>query len=171
MVLENDLCFADHVNRQYADQFALSGAKIGYTVNVRKPPRYIGTTGPALNVEDTNETYIPVTLTTQFHVDVQFTTADLATSIDLFKERIINPAVATVANKIDRDGAVFFYQNVPNAVGTPGTPPASFLSYALGAAVLDAEAAPRDNSRVAILDPFSAAYTVDALKGLFNPQS
>jgi len=37
MVLENDLCFADHVNRQYAEQFALSGAKIGYTVNVRKP--------------------------------------------------------------------------------------------------------------------------------------
>lgn len=171
MVLENDLCFADHVNRQYADQFALSGAKIGYTVNVRKPPRYIGTTGPALNVEDTNETYIPVTLTTQFHVDVQFTTADLATSVDLFKERIINPAVATVANKIDRDGAVFAYQNIPNAVGTPGTPPASFLSYALGGAVMDAEGAPRDDKRVQILDPFSAAYTVDALKGLFNPQS
>ena len=35
MVLENDLVFADHCNRQYASQFALSGAKIGYTVNVR----------------------------------------------------------------------------------------------------------------------------------------
>lgn len=171
MVLENDLCFADHVNRQYADQFALSGAKIGYTVNVRKPPRYIGTTGPALNIEDTNETYIPVTLTTQFHVDVQFTTADLATSVDLFKERIINPAVATVANKIDRDGAVFAYQNTPNAVGTPGTPPASFLSFTLAGAILDAEAAPRDGYRVVILDPFSMAYAQDSVKGLFNPQA
>jgi hypothetical protein len=171
MVLENDLCFADHVNRQYADQFALSGAKIGYTVNVRKPPRYIGVTGPALSVEDTNETYIPVTLTTQFHVDVQFTTADLATSIDLFKERIINPAVATVANKIDRDGAVFAYQNIANAVGTPGTPPASFLSFTLAGAVLDGEAAPRDGYRVVILDPFSMAYAQDGVKGLFNPQA
>jgi len=171
MVLENDLCFADHVNRQYADQFALSGAKIGYTVNVRKPPRYIGTTGPALNIEDTNETYIPVTLATQFHVDVQFTTADLATSVDLFKERIINPAVAAVANKIDRDGAVFAYQNIPNAVGTPGTPPASFLSFTLAGAVLDAEAAPRDGYRVVILDQFSMAYAQDAVKGLFNPQA
>lgn len=171
MVLENDLCFADHVNRQYADQFALSGAKIGYTVNVRKPPRYIGTTGPALNIEDTNETYIPVTLTTQFHVDVQFTTADLATSVDLFKERIINPAVATVANKIDRDVATYAYQNIPNAVGTPGTPPASFLSFTLAGAVLDGEAAPRDGKRVVILDPFSMAYAQDSVKGLFNPQS
>ncbi len=171
MVLENDLCFADHVNRQYADQFALSGAKIGYTVNVRKPPRYVGTTGPALNIEDTNETYIPVTLTTQFHVDVQFTTADLATSVDMFKERIINPAVAAVANKIDRDGAVFAYQNIPNAVGVPGTPPASFLSFTLAGAVLDAESAPRDGYRVVILDSFSMAYAQDAVKGLFNPQA
>ena len=171
MVLENDLCFADHVNRQYADQFALTGAKIGYTVNVRKPPRYIGTTGPALNVEDTNETFIPVTLTTQFHVDVQFTTADLATSVDMFRERIINPAIAAVANKIDRDGAVFAYQNTPNAVGTPGQAPASFLTYTLAGAVLDGEAAPRDGNRVVILDPFSMAYAQDGVKGLFNPQA
>ena len=124
-----------------------------------------------MNIEDTNETYIPVTLTTQFHVDVQFTTADLATSVDMFKERIINPAVAAVANKIDRDGAVFAYQNIPNAVGTPGTPPASFLSFTLAGAILDAEAAPRDGYRVTILDPFSMAYAQDAVKGLFNPQA
>lgn len=102
---------------------------------------------------------------------MQFTTSDLATSVDLFKERVINPAVAAVANKIDRDGAVFAYQNIPNAVGTPGTPPASFLTATLAGAVLDAEAAPRDGKRVMILDPFSMAYAQDSVKGLFNPQS
>src|SRR4029077_5408058 len=91
--------------------------------------------------------------------------------VDMFKERVINPAVAAVANKIDRDGAVFAYQNTPNAVGTPGTPPASFLSFTLAGAILDAEAAPRDGYRVVILDPFSMAYAQDSVKGLFNPQS
>jgi hypothetical protein len=171
MVLENDLCIADHVNRQYADQFAITGAKIGYTVNVRRPPRYIGTTGPALNIEDTNETFVPVTLSTQFHVDVQFTTADMATSIDLFKERVLNPVIATVANKIDRDGAVFLYQNTPNAVGLPGTPPSSLYTPLTAGAVLDTFAAPRDGSRVVIVDPWSMASLVDSQKGLFNPQS
>lgn len=171
MVLENDLCVADHVNRQYAAQFALTGAKIGYTVNVRRPPRYVGTTGPNLNIEDTNETYVPVTLSTQFHVDVQFTTADMATSIDLFKERILNPVIATVANKIDRDGTVFLYQNTPNATGVPGTPPASLFAFLQAGAVLDSYSAPRDGTRVAILDPFSMASMVDSVKGLFNPQS
>lgn len=171
MVLENDLCFADHVNRQYADQFALTGAKIGYTVNVRRPPRYIGTTGPALSIEDTNETYVPVTLSTQFHVDVQFTTADMATSIDMFKERVLNPVIATVANKIDRDGAVFAYQNTANAQGTPGTAVTTTLTALTAGAVLDAEAFPRDGTRVLILDPFTHANMVNAVQGLFNPQS
>ena len=171
MVLENDLCFADHVNRQYADQFAITGAKIGYTVNVRRPPRYIGTTGPALSIEDTNETYTPVTLSTQFHVDVQFTTADMATSIDLFKQRVLNPVIATVANKIDRDGTSFYYQNVANATGTPGTALATTLTPLTAGAILDAEAAPRDGTRVLILDPFTHANMVNTVQGLFNPQA
>lgn len=171
MVLENDLCFADHVNRQYADQFALTGAKIGYTVNVRRPPRYVGTTGPALSIEDTNETYVPVTLSTQFHVDVQFTTADMATSIDMFKERVLNPVIATVANKIDRDGTSFAYQNTANAVGTPGSALSSTLTPLTAAAILDSESFPRDGTRVLLLDPFSHANMVNTVQGLFNPQS
>ena len=104
LVLENSLVFADGVERQYSDEFAVKGAKIGATVNIRRPPRYLGTFGPALNVEDTNETYMPVTLRNQFHVDVQFTTADLLLSMDLFKTRVLKPMMATVANRIDSDG-------------------------------------------------------------------
>ena len=171
MVLENELTFADHVDRQYDAQFCVPGAKIGYTVNARKPARYIGTTGPALNVEDTNETFVPVTLTTQFHVDVQFNTADMATSIDLFKKRIIKPAVATVANKIDRDGLVNAYQSVGGAVGTPGVAPSGALTFLQAGALLDSEAAPRDGERVLILDQWTQAVIADGLKGNFNPQA
>jgi len=39
-----------------------------------RPGRFIGTTGPALNVEDFNETSVPVTLSTQFHVDKRMST-------------------------------------------------------------------------------------------------
>ncbi len=74
MVLENSLTFTSEIDRNYDDQFAVTGAKIGSTVNVRKPGRFIGTSGPALNVEDFNETSIPVSLTTQFHVDKMMST-------------------------------------------------------------------------------------------------
>ena len=97
MVLENELTFTNNVTREYDDQFAVTGAKIGNTLNVRRPGRFIGTTGPALNVEDFNETSVPVTLSTQFHVDTQFTTQDLALSLDMFSDRVLKPAVAAVA--------------------------------------------------------------------------
>jgi hypothetical protein len=171
MVLENELTFTSEVNREYDDQFAVAGAKIGATVNVRKPARFIGTTGPALSVEDFNETSIPVTLTTQFHVDTQFSTADLALSLDMFSDRVIKPGVAAIANKIDRDGLVLAKNNVANIVGTAGVPPTSLLTYLTGQAYLDSEGAPRDGRRACIVEPFTSATIVDSLKGLFMPSA
>jgi len=140
------------------------------TVNVRRPGRFIGTTGPALNVEDFNETSVPVTLSTQFHVDTQFTTQDLALSLDMFSDRVLKPAVAAIANKIDRDGLVMAKNNTANIVGTAGTPPTGLITYLTAGAYLDAEGAPRDGRRSCIVEPFTAATIVDSLKGLFVPQ-
>jgi hypothetical protein len=170
MVLENELTFTSEVDRNYDDQFAVVGGKIGNTVNVRKPGRFIGTTGPALNVEDFNETSVPVTLSTQFHVDTQFTTQDLALSLDMFSDRVLKPAVAAIANKIDRDGTNQAAKNTFNIVGTAGTPPTGLITYLTAAAYLDAEGAPRDGRRSCIVEPFTSATIVDSLKGLFVPQ-
>jgi hypothetical protein len=169
-VLENTLVFADKVDRQYSDEFAIKGAKIGATCNVRRPPRYLGTFGPALNVEDTNETYVPVSLNYQFHVDVQFTTADLLLSMDLFRTRVLKPMMATVANRIDSDGLYFAYQNTAQYVGTPGVTPANYLTFANADAQLSNEAIPEEN-RCMILSPLMMASAVDGVKGLFNPQA
>lgn len=171
MVLENELTFSSEVDRNYDDQFAVVGAKIGATVNVRRPGRFIGTTGPALNVEDLNETSVPVTLSTQFHVDTQFTTQDLALSLNMFSDRILKPAVAAIANKIDFDGTTTAALNTANIVGTAGTPPTSLLTYLNAQAYLDSEGAPRDGKRSCIVEPFTSATIVDNLKGLFNPQT
>ena len=170
MVLENELTFTSEVDRNYDDQFAVVGGKIGNTVNVRKPGRFIGTTGPALNVEDFNETSVPVTLSTQFHVDTQFTTQDLALSLDMFSDRVLKPAVAAIANKIDRDGTLQAANNTANIVGVAGTPPTGLITYLTAAAYLDAEGAPRDGRRSCTVEPFTSATIVDSLKGLFVPQ-
>ena len=171
MVLENELTFTSEVNREYDDQFAVTGAKIGNTLNVRRPGRFIGTTGPALNVEDFNETSVPVTLSTQFHVDTQFTTQDLALSLDMFSDRVLKPAIAAIANKIDFDGLSMAKNNTANIVGTAGTPPTGLITYLTGQAFLDSEGAPRDGRRSCIIEPFTSATIVDSLKGLFNPQN
>ncbi len=169
MVLKNELTFTSEVSREYDDQFAVAGAKIGNTVNVRRPGRFIGTTGPALNVEDFNETSVPVVLTTQFHVDTQFTTQDLALSLDMFSDRVLKPCIAAIANKVDRDGLVMAKNNTANIVGVAGTPPTGLITYLTAGAFLDSEGAPRDGRRCVVVEPFTSATIVDSLKGLFIP--
>lgn len=170
MVLENNLTFAKGVNREYDDQFAVSGAKIGDTVNIRKPARYVGRTGTALSVEDHTETSVPLVLDTQFGVDLNFTSKELTLSIDEFSDRIIKPAMAVVANKIDRTGLAL-YKNIFNAVGTPGTIPTTLKTYLQAGAKMDYEATPRDGQRNLVIDPSAQVEIVDSLKGLFHSQN
>lgn len=167
-VLENNLTFAKGVNREYDDQFAIGGAKIGDTVNIRKPARYVGRTGATMSVEDHTETSVPLQLDTQFGVDINFTSKELTLSIDEFSDRIIKPAMAVVANKIDSAGLIMAYQSTYNAVGTPGTIPTALKTYLQAGAKMDYEACPRDGNRSLVLDPTAQVEIVDALKGLFQ---
>jgi len=175
MVLENELTFAANVLRTYDDAFAIDGAKIGDTINVRRPPRFVGTSGPNLSVENYQQTSVPVVVgdTTQYgdqaHVDVAFTTKDLRLSLGSFSDQVIKPAVAAVANNVDFTGLTMAKNSTANIVGTAGTAPTDLLTYLTAAAKLDAEAAPRDGSRAVVVEPFTSASIVNALKGLFVP--
>lgn len=171
VVLENELVIANRVERQYSNEFAETGAKVGNTVSIRRPPRYKGTYGPPLNVEDSNETYVQVALNYQFHVDVQFTTQDLALSMDMFKQRILRPQIAAVANRIDSDTAQYAYLNTAASLGTPGTSPNSLKLFTDARAILASEACPRQGEKNVVLDPTSMSSMVATVQGLFNPQA
>lgn len=177
MVLENSLPFASQVKRTYDDSFGVDGAKIGDTLNVRRPPRFVGTSGAPLSVEDYNQTSVPVVLGStsnygdQFHVDTAFTTKDLRLSLGGFRENVIVPAIAAIANHVDYDGLTMAKNSTANIVGVAGTPPTSLLTYLTAGALLDAEAAPRDGSRAVVVEPFTSAAIVDSLKGLFMPDA
>jgi len=171
VVLENELVLANRVERQYSNEYAQTGAKIGNTASIRRPPRYIGTYGAPLNVEDTLETYVQIALNYQFHVDVQFTTQDLALSMDMFKKRVLRPQVAAVANRIDSDTAQFAFLNTATTLGTFGVSPASYKIFSDARAYLAAESCPTEGEKNVVLDPVSMSAATDAIKGLFNPQA
>lgn len=170
MILENELVFADKINREYDDKFGVDGAKIGYTINVRKPARFKGTMGPALNVEDFLETSIPVALTSQFHVDTQFITSDLLLSMDMFSKRVLKPKIATIANRIDYDGLTMATKAAFNITGTAGVAPTTVNPFLQAGAWLDSEGVPRDGERYVLLDQWTQASMAGGLVGLFNPQ-
>jgi hypothetical protein len=88
----------------------------------------------------------------------------------MFSDRVLKPAIAAIANKIDRDGMSMATLQTANIVGTAGTPPTGLITYLTAGAYLDSEGAPRDGRRSCIVEPFTSATIVDSLKGLFVPQ-
>jgi hypothetical protein len=173
-ILKNDLTFTRGVNREYDEKFGVTGAKVGATINARKPPRYVGRTGQALQVEASTETYVPITLDTQFGVDISFSSADLTLHIDEFADRFLKPAMATVANKIDYDGLQLF-KDVNNFAGTAGLlNGGSATSTQVQQAILAARRKMTENGvpynpRNIVVDPNSSANIVSGLTNLFNP--
>ena len=170
-VLANQCILTDKFNRQYDREFGVKGRKIGGTCNVRLPVRYLGTFGPALNVEPSTENYVPVSILYQFHVDIQFNTINMLLDIDEFESRFIRPACIAVGNRIDNDGAYFALQNTAQRFGTPGTPPTSFKNFSDARAVLASEGMPKGMTPCAVLHPLASSSMADALKGLYNPQA
>jgi hypothetical protein len=166
-ILKNELGFSKGVNRQYDDQFAKKGAKIGSVLNIRKPVRYQVKDGAALQLQDVSDQSVPLTVDQQKHVAFQFSSRELTLSIDEFSDRYIKPAVAALANKIDFDG-LGLYKQVWNTVGTPETTPSTLATYLAAGRKLDENACPVDDQRSVVINPAAQAGVVDALKGLFQ---
>lgn len=120
-----------------------------------------------MQIEDITETSVPVVLNHQTHVGISFTSQDLKLSIDEFSKRLIAPAVATIANRIDFYG-LQLYQQVYNFVGVPGTVPQDLNVYLNAQAALNNNATPMDGQRHVCITPQMESTIVYALKGLFQ---
>jgi P22 coat protein - gene protein 5 len=166
-ILENNLVITRTVNRQYDDSFAVEGAKIGSTLRIRLPDRALVTDGAALQVQDDNEQYTTLTVSSQKHIGVNFTSAELTMQLDDFAERVLKPRISQLASSIDADVANA-YQSIYNSVGTPGTTPATSLVLLQGNQKLNEFATPMSQRYVAV-NPAANAGLIEGMKGLFNP--
>lgn len=166
-VLHGNLSFVKNVSRGYDSEFGKTGAKIGDTLRIRKPPQFTVRSGAVMSAQNATETYVSLPVTNQKGVDMNFTSVDFALKIDDFSDRFLKPAMAVLASQVDYD-ALSMTLDVANSVGTPGTTPATYQVWGDANAVLDNALAPRDGNRTAILSPAAMARTVDGLKGLFQ---
>jgi hypothetical protein len=166
-ILENNLVITRNVNRQYDDSFAVQGAKIGSTLRIRLPDRALVSDGAALQVQDDNEQNTTLTVDSQKHIGINFTSAELTMQLDDFAERVLKPRISQLASSIDADVANSFL-SIGNTVGTPGSTPSTSLVLLQAQQKLN-EAAAVMSPRYATVNPAANAGLVEGLKGLFNP--
>ena len=166
-------CFISTVNREYDDQYAKGGAKIGSVLRVRNPNQFSRRQGSRImDVQDVTETKVDVTLATQDGVDMRFNSAELSLDIDEFSKRYIEPAMSVLVSGIDGDCLATATKGVHNLTGTAGT----VLGSTTGdmAPVHNARSklnqflAPADN-RYFQVDSLTMANIVNTNRALFNP--
>lgn len=157
--LENMLVMGNQVHREYKAEFA----KVGDTINIRRPVKFYVSDGATRENQDVQEANTTLTVDSRKHVSWGFRTQDLTLTVEDYSERYIAPAMESLANKVDRD-LCSLYDDVYNWVGTPGQTINSFADLALAPQRLDEMAVP--TPRMSVLSPADHWGMVGNLTGL-----
>src|ERR1700753_3347831 len=88
-LFKNSNLFIMNMDTQYDPSFAIDGAKSGNTLRIRLPNDYVVNSGPAMQLQDTNEQYTTLTVSDQRNVAVPFTSAERTMSVDDYNEIIL----------------------------------------------------------------------------------
>jgi hypothetical protein len=158
--LENNLVMGNLVHRDYRKEFV----KVGETVSIRKPVKFVVTDGATRTNQDVEEASTNITIDKRKHVSWNFSTQDLTLSIEEYAYRYIKPAMIALANKVDTD-LLDLYKQIWNWVGTPSNTINSFADLSKAPQRLDEMAVPQDQ-RNAVLAPADSWAMIGNLAGL-----
>lgn len=155
--------------RSYDDSFAQKGAKIGDTLRIRKPARYSRRQGSrVMDVQDSEQEKTSLTVSTQDGVDLAFTSAERALSLDDYSTNHLQPAMAVLISGIEADYIAAMTRATYNLVGTVGTIPNDLEIFANAQAKLNQYLAPEDDQRSVMVNSLTMAKMIGANKGLFQ---
>jgi len=168
--------FLQNISRQFESQFGIEGARIGAQLRIRYANQYTVTDGPGISIQDTTEQQFLLTVATQRHVDVAFTSAETTLDIDDYMERIVLPRVnalaANVALQVMVNTATAVRNITANVDANNNILPVTDSPFALARAILEENSAPNFGEmgmRKVVMAPRSDARVQLALRGLLNP--
>lgn len=105
-------------------------------------------------------------MSSQYGVDVSFTSKELTMDLNEFSKVVLNPAMAQLAAKIEGDALAVAYKAIANYTGTTSTQ-MTFKQFMQGGQILTENLSPVTD-RSAWLNPASQVEFMDATKGLFH---
>lgn len=161
--------FLTKINRQYDSRFAVSGAKIGTSLDVRLPNKFTVRTGSTYSAQNMIERKVNLPVATIKGVDLTITDSELTLSLNDFSEQFLKPAMNQLASDIEYSAMLSMYKSVPNAVGTVSTQ-IDYKKFQQAGQKLTENLAP-SSDRTFLLNPASRVEFSDAVKGLFQSSS
>jgi P22 coat protein - gene protein 5 len=170
-ILRNSLKVWVNCYDGYEDEFGKSGAKIGSTLMVRKPQRFIAGDGPGYDPQPLSDTETPVVCDVYKKVHFEFSSTEKTLSLDKFSERYLMKAGVALANQLDYQAALALALNSFQYTGVPGTTPTANTTYTQANAILRKMGFPAGPLTTMIINSDASVQLIDTLKTLFNPQA
>lgn len=167
-VLRQKFTFLNRINMEYRDEFAVNGAKIGDTVNIRVPTNQNIRDGRVMNAGNIVDKTVPLTITDQNGIDLVYNSSDLALKIDDFRERYLEQPLARLASTIESRVMARALPYAHNYVDNSGGKMSLMAALKAGKLLKD-NLAPEE--RFMLLNTSATVQVIDQLKGLFNSQS
>jgi hypothetical protein len=166
-VLHQKSNFIGNIVRDYDDSFAVDGAKIGDTIRVRLPIQYATGTGSTMATgtgADSIGTSTTLQISTQRHVPMRFSSAEMATDIDDFSKRHIEPAMTKLSAMVENNCIATALTGTANLhkAATLATPVHKDMMEVRK--ILQDSLSPKD-ARTFLMDTQLAVDLNDALKG------
>ena len=158
--------FLTKINRQYDSRFAVNGAKIGTSLDVRLPNKFTVRTGSTYSAQDMVERKVSLPVATIKGVDCTITDTELTMSLNDFSDQFLKPAMNQLASDIEYSAMLAMYKSVPNTVGTVSTQ-IDYKKFQQAGQKLTENLAP-SSDRTFLLNPSSRVEFSDAVKGLFQ---
>lgn len=162
------------VDRQYDDNYAKNGAKIGDTLRVRSPNQFKTRSGNAMDIGDITETTQNITMATLLGVDMRFDHVDLTLDTEkpdqvaAFSKRYIQPAMSTLISNIEYNAMAYYAKATYNVAGTAGSAINALTTPNLARAKLNQQLAPKSD-RYVQMDSVTMASLVGGVAAYFNP--
>lgn len=166
-VLHQEMRLIPKVRRDYDDRFARKGAQIGDTLRIRKPAKYVFTSGRTLQVQESQEQFASLPVTNQGQISMSFSSAEMTLDINDYSTQFIRPAMKQMAASIESEFAVFMKNQIFWLTGSHTANLSSMQQPLLAKRLLDNSLAP-SSPRAAVLNTLAQATLIPSLASLFN---
>lgn len=158
-----------NMSHDYTSQFGNKAQKIGDTLSVRRPQRFLVTDGMGYQPQPITNTQVPITVNQVKGVHFQWDEVERTLSLTEIDELYSKPAALALASVINNQAATYIAQNTFNLVGTPGTTPTSMLTYLAAADKIIGLGLPEGEMLNMVISRRMSSTYANAVSTLFNP--
>ena len=171
MDLGGMLKVAKNMTTSISPEFAQKSYKVGSSIQVRKPYRFIGGDGVAWDPEPLVDQVTNVIVNQVPHVHFQWDSIGKTLNIREAMKLYTRPTAIAIANKVNANAATFAANNALNSTGTPGTAPTGYLTYLTAGDILVELGLPQDEPLNLFVNRRMSSAFVNGVQTNFNPSN